>query len=55
MFISTEVLPKENGSFPCKEKSCIRENSQLEVKYKFMLTEILYSKYGYILATSNCL
>lgn len=55
MFITTEVLPKEHGSFPYKEQSCITENSQLEVKHKFILTEILYSKYDHILATSNYL
>lgn len=55
MFITTEALPKENGSFPDGEKLCTTENSQLEVKYKFILIRILYSKYDYILATCNYL
>lgn len=55
MFITTEVLPRDKGSFPYREKQCITENSQLGVKYKFILTEILYSKYDYILVTCNYL
>lgn len=44
---------KENGRFPTSSLSCITESSQLEVKYKLLLREILCSKYNYILAIYN--